>query len=114
MIINIFLDALNITIIIFLTIRLFSSYNKYDDGLQEIRKALLVGIFFAFISEALLATNTISNMMHRPTEDFVFGFWWARALLRIGILVGLLVFGGIADNSKFQFLKFQWWKDLYK
>lgn len=113
MLINLFLDFVNFYIIIYLIVQLIKNFREYKNGLRNMRLAILIGIFFLLQSELLLFANTVSNMFSIMERDYLFSHWQIRTLLRLGILVGLIVFGGIVNNSDFKFMTLTYWKTLY-
>lgn len=77
------------------------------------RLAILIGVFFTFITEMLLMSNTLSNM-YFISQDIIMRHWETKMFLRLGILAGLLVFVGIVNNSHFEFLTLKYWRNKFK
>lgn len=112
--INIALDMLNLCVIAYLLYRITINYKHYNNGLRNIRFAILLGTLFSLVSTLLLMTNSISNMFNIWERDYVFSHWEMRTALRLGITIGALVFLGIVNNSHFKFLTLEFWKEKLK
>lgn len=111
--INLILDIINFSIIVYLICKLVWNYKTYKNSLRNTRLAILIGTCVFLISELLLFTNTISNMFSIWERDYLFSHWEVRTMLRLGILTGLFVFGGIVNNSHFEFLTLNFWKNKF-
>lgn len=111
MLINIIIDFANICLIIWLIFYLRTNIHKYQNGLKQLRKVILVGTCFFLLSTMVLMFNSIFNYIGTYEHDYIISFIPVRIFCRLVILFCLGIYIGICKNMYFEFISVSYWKN---